>query len=579
MVESGRKTLSEVPKPDCGGEYGFASILAGHFMNRYRWANHRGRWMQWTGQVWKEIPDELILKESSEVLRRHYVSILTDVLSSTADLKKNKDLIKELNKRVYETTMHTRVEGGLVFLKGWEGFMTMVEEWDNNAYEFNVANGVLDLKTGEMKPHDPKDLFTKLAPVDYDQGAEGEMWKKHLDMFLPNLSVRREVQRSLGLSLVGGLLEERLDIWYGSGANGKTTTARALMNIFGDYTKRGAPDLLIQTKNEHHPTEIADLLGSRVVFTTEVGQNKRLAEAVVKDLTGGDKKKARYMRQDFFEFEQTFSVMLITNDKPVIRGLDEGIWRRIRLVPWEEKISEELRRPQEEVVRELVGEGSVILNWVLDGLKDWWNEPYWMAPEVKAATQAYRGEMDILSEFLNERCEFGPRYRVTVKDLYESYQTWCTENAMDPVKRAAFGKLLSARGIETHRTGKLRSYKGIRNSTGGDSNDSGPFQRRASAYIHVYKEPLSPAVTPVGFDCNDLPAKTRIDEAKTRIEQLLNIAKYAADEGFTTVDSVACELEDLFDGDDEAAETWFKKACENEWIPFMLLAGGKVVRS
>ena len=373
-------------------DYGHAAVLATLFQGRYRWATHRGSWMQYTGTVWRPVPEEQVAKDASDALRQHYSAALA--------VATDKATIQDLSKKAVETCIYARITGALAFLRGWPGFLTLPDQWDADPWLLNIGNGTLDLRTGTLRPHSPDDLLTKLAPVSYDPQAAGGYWQAHLDRFLPNPNVRRQVQRDLGLALVGATLEEALSVWYGIGRNGKTTTAKTLLKVLGDYSDRAAPNLLIQSKHERHPTELADLAGLRLVFSIEVDQGKHLAEALVKDLTGGDRKKGRFMRQDFFSFEQTFSITLIVNHKPIITGTDVGIWRRIRLIPWEYRITDAERRPQDEVVAELTSEGPAILNWLLAGLRDWQSSYYWVAPEVQVATDAYRAEMDVLGDFI-----------------------------------------------------------------------------------------------------------------------------------------------------------------------------------
>jgi len=204
------------------------------------------------------------------------------------------------------------------------------EELDSDGWLLNVENGTLDLRDGSFREHREEDLITKMAPVRYDPSAQCPKWMAHIEMFLPNKDIRRQVQRDLGRSLVGKVLEETLGFWYGEkGANGKTTTARVIMALLGEYAKKAAPNLLIKSKHERHPTEIADLAGSRIVFSIEVEEGSKLALAIVKDFTGGDTKKGRFMRQDFFEFSQTFDIILIANNKPIMAAANEGTWRRV----------------------------------------------------------------------------------------------------------------------------------------------------------------------------------------------------------------------------------------------------------
>ena len=301
--------------------------------------------------------------------------------------------------------------------------------------------------------HDPKRLMTKIAPVNFDPDAKGPTWTAHLERFLPNENIRRQVQRDLGIALVGTTIEEMLPIWYGTGANGKTTTAKVIRRVLGDYVGEAAPNLLIQTKFERHPTEIADLASRRIVFSSEVGQGKRLDEELVKRLTGGDIKKGRYMRQDFFEFEQTFTIFMIVNHHPMITGTDHAIWRRVRLIPWTVQIPEEEQLPQETIIERLVAEGSAILNWLLAGLADWKQDRKWMAPEVKAATAEYKAEQDRLGSFLADCCEQAPHYTVPAGELYEVYEKWCKEAGEEALGKTAFGKRLKEQGKASKKAG------------------------------------------------------------------------------------------------------------------------------
>jgi putative DNA primase/helicase len=191
------------------------------------------------------------------------------------------------------------------------------------------------------------------------------------------------------------------------------------------------------------------------VFSVEIDQGKKLAEALVKDLTGGDKQKARFMRQDYFEFEQTFNIFLLVNHKPVVGGTDTAIWRRIRLIPWTQTVPEDKRRPQDEVVAELSSgnNGCAVLNWILDGLCDWQKNHWWIAEQVKAATEEYRAEMDVLGAFLRDCCEEKEYVSVPVKELYEAYLRWCEDTGCDAVSKKTFSERLRDRGFAITKRG------------------------------------------------------------------------------------------------------------------------------
>jgi putative DNA primase/helicase len=467
-------------------DYGHATVLARLFNERYRWAVHRGSWMRYDGRVWRPVPEEAVAKDAADALRHHYATQLANAADRAAVL--------DLTKKIAETCTYARITGALSFLKGWDGILTLAEEWDRDPWLLNVNNGTLNLRTCTLQPHDPADLLTKLAPVDYEPQATGPNWQAHLQRFLPNANVRRQVQRDLGGALPGVVLEESLPIWWGSGGNGKTTTLMTILRILGDYGCRAAPDLLVQSKYDRHPTEIADLCGKRLAFSVEMDKAKHLAEALVKDLTGGDKKKARFMRGDFFEFAQTFSLVLVCNQKPIVTGTDWGIWRRLRLVPWEYRIPEHEKREQEAIIAELLSEGPAILSWLLAGLRDRQQDPHWLAEEVRAITEAYRAESDLLADFIAEQCELGPRFAVPKGELYIAYEAWCERNHENPVSTKTLTRLLGERGVASDRGAHgTRVYLGIRlQVTHGDSFSNKPLNEPKSA---AYMENVSPSVT------------------------------------------------------------------------------------
>lgn len=435
------------------GDYGHAAVLATKWKGVYRWATHLGAWMLWTSQVWQAVPEERVVKEASDALRAEYLDRLSDT--------KEKSEIDALGRAIGQACTRARIIAVLGFLKGWPTVLTLPEEWDAEPWQLNCENGVLHLDTHVLDPHSPDQLHTKLVHAEYDPEAQGPNWGAHIARFIPNKRVRRQVRRDLGSAMVGGTLEERLPIWYGTGANGKSTTSTVIQNLLGKYAQRAAPDLLVKSRGDRHPTEVADLAGSRVVFSIEADEGKRLAEALVKDLTGGDIKKARYMRQDFFEFKQTFTIFLLVNHKPVITGTDEGIWRRVNLIPFTYKIPDAEKRPQDEVIAELGTENSAILNWLVAGLDDWNADRRWKAPEVIQATANYREEQDALAGFLEACCEFKPTYEVTVKGLYGAYTQWCERGGERALSKRRVGDLLEQRGCPRQRNNKARVFVGV----------------------------------------------------------------------------------------------------------------------
>jgi putative DNA primase/helicase len=200
----------------------------------------------------------------------------------------------------------------------------------------NVQNGTLDLKTGELLPHRQEDLITKLAPVDYDPAADCPRWEAFLHRVMAeNNDLVRFLQRAAGYALTGDVSEHALHFLYGTGRNGKGTFLETFLAILGDYATTVDANLLVAKRNDDHPTGLTDLDGRRFVATQEVEDGRRMAEALVKKLTGGDLIKARRMRENNYEFDPVHKLFLAANHKPEIRGTDEAIWSRIMLVPFE----------------------------------------------------------------------------------------------------------------------------------------------------------------------------------------------------------------------------------------------------
>ena len=375
-----RLDLTEAQSESCeeGGpavaEAAHAAVLREEWRNLYRWSHAEDCWRRWNGSVWEEAPRVAVVSAAGKALRRHYGRALADS-QGEAEYKRLRDLHAR-------ACTHASVVAGLAFLSGEVGFLTLPAEWDADPWALNCTDGILDLRSQTLHPHDPDALCTKITRWSYGDTASSGAWDRHLQRCLPSAEVRRQVQRDLGRALVAGDLEEVLPIWYGSGANGKSTTERALLGGVGSYAKKAVNNLLVAAKSERHPTEIAHLAGSRLVFCEEIQDGKHLAEALVKDLTGGAPKTARFMNKDFFCFEQTFSLFLLVNHRPVISGTDRGIWRRIRLVPWTVSVPTDEQRPQDEMVTELDADGSWMLRWMVAGLADWQADHHWVAEEV-----------------------------------------------------------------------------------------------------------------------------------------------------------------------------------------------------
>ncbi len=460
---NGESTQSHVDEQDgvMVGDILHYKFAAGFFNDNFRRITGSKTWLRWDGKRWRITDDDSVVSAVMQHLSVLYAERFTEATKRGS--KEAEDWLKLLQ----EASRTSRMKGVVEYAGGLPELQVSRSDLDRDPWLLNLLNGTLDLRTMTLREHRREDLITKLAPVHYDPSATSTAWEEHLNLCLPNVHVRRHLQRSLGKAVVGAVLDETLDLWYGAdGANGKSTTARVVMKLLGDYARKAAPKLLVRSKHERHPTEIADLAGSRVVFSVEIDAGDQLNVALVKDLTGGDTLKARFLYENHFEFSRTFSLFLLVNHLPVVESADGGIWRRLRVVPWTVQIPVERRRPQDEVVQELTEgtNGSAVLNWMLAGLVDFMNDRNWVPQEVQMATIAYRYEQDPLLAFIEERCDLHPRYQVGYTALYNAYKEWCYLSGQEPVSQTMFTRGLLDRGIQKRRVGheKMMVLFGVR---------------------------------------------------------------------------------------------------------------------
>ena len=398
------------------------------------------RWLVWTGARWERDEAGRVYRLAKDAVRGIY-----EEAAAAEDEEQRKDLAKHAARSEAEAKIKAMLE-----LSKSEVPISPAE-LDAEPWLLNAPNGTIDLRTGELREHRREDLLTKMAGANYDPDAEAPAWSATLERVLPSAELRGFFKKLAGYAFSGDVSEHILAVLYGTGANGKSTILNALLAAGGDYGMQAAPDLLVAKKGSH-PTEVADLFGMRLVASIEVEDGRRLAESLVKQLTGGDKVRARRMRQDFWQFDPTHKVFMAVNHKPEIRGTDTAIWRRLRLIPFEQTIppDEQDRKLPQKLEAELPG----ILRWVLDGCLAWQREGLQAPAEVRKATGQYRSEMDVIGAFLQDECEIGPAHREPFTTLYKRYEEWCEDGGERAETRRKFNARLKERGrFEARRSG------------------------------------------------------------------------------------------------------------------------------
>jgi len=340
-------------------------------------------------------------------------------------------------------------------------------ELDARPELLNCPNGTLELPTLTFREHRRDDLLTKCCGAEYLPEAECPVWDAHLDRaFSSDREDTRGFQELCGYSLLQENPEQILAILYGSGKNGKSVTTGALAYVWGDYAVNLESDSLMQIKRGDGPrSDIARLYGARLVTASEGDQGARLAESTVKQLTGDSKITCRRLYENEFEFRPGAKIWLATNHEPRIKGTDEGIWRRIWLLPFTVCIPEEERDVF--INKRFEAEASGILNWCLQGLQRYYENGCRLSPpkKVVAATAMYRKESDVIGRFLADETVPEKGREIDRSNLYKIYAAWCEDEGENPVANRTFAKNLRARNIGERKSNGTRFWTGLRLKT------------------------------------------------------------------------------------------------------------------
>jgi putative DNA primase/helicase len=416
---------------------------------RYCWP--WGKWLVWDGRRW-------IKDDSGEVYRLAKETVAS--IYQEAAAAPDEEARKALAKHAVRSEAGSRIKEMVDLARS--DVPVMPDELDASADLLNTESGTVDLRTGELQEHRREDLITKIAPVEYRPDAAAPAWAAFLERVLPSEELRGFVQRAGGYSATADTSEQCMFINHGGGANGKSTFQEAITAALGDYAMRAPTEMLLTRRTGGIPNDVARLKGSRFVAASETEEGRRLAESLIKDLTGQDTITARFMRAEFFDFRPTHKLWLSTNHKPEIRGTDNAIWRRIRLIPWSVTIppAEQDKKLLATLRHELPG----ILAWIVRGCLDWRREGLQAPDEVRKATGEYRAEMDVLAGFISECCEEGVDFWDYSKDLYETYKRWCEDNGERTENKRRFGERLRERGFERAKGGARGAHiwRGLR---------------------------------------------------------------------------------------------------------------------
>lgn len=430
------------------GDLANASDLVAVYGHEFRYGKFCG-WLHWDGRRWQRDAAGVIVQRAKEVAR----SLLADLPNYLED--------RAAVKRILDAQSARRVHAMVSLAESEPPMPVRPEELDTDRWLFNVLNGTLNLRTGELCPHRAEDLITKLAPVTYDTHATCPRWERCLrEIFSEDAELIAFVQRFVGHCLTGDVREDVFSIWHGAGGNGKTTIKEILLALFGDYAITTPATTFLEKKGDHIPNDLARLQGARLVMAVEPEQGAKLATAMIKAMTGRDRMDARFLHKEWFSFAPTFKPVLITNKKPVIRETTHAMWRRVRLVPFEVTFQGQAAdtRLGTALHRELPG----ILNWALAGCAAWLRDGLGGAAKVTAATDEYRVESDWFAGFLTGCCDVGPTWEEDAGALYRWYTVWAERSGTRAVSMTTFGTMLTERGFGKRHSANTTYRLGLR---------------------------------------------------------------------------------------------------------------------
>lgn len=431
---------------------GNAKRFVDRFSDQVRYIYGAG-FLVWDGKRW--IPDKQgrVMQLARRTAEGIYEEASQEGLDKTDQERVRKWADKSLNVG--------RLDAMIDLVKSDERIAVRPEIFDRNENLLNVQNGVVDLENGSLLRHEPMLFMSKLVPVIYKPDADCPSWLSFLrDVTGGDDSLIGYLQRCIGYSLTGSQQEQVFFFLYGPGNNGKTTFLKVIQELFGDYAiSASSKTFLLKRGDSGHSEDVARLKGARMVIASEMEQGRPLNEALIKDITGGDTVAARKLYQETMEFRPVCKLWMQGNYKPGISGVDDGIWRRVRIIPFEYRVPDE--RKDDRLFEKLVNELPGILTWAVQGCLEWQKTGLQAPEEVRNITGRYRDSNDPISAFISEELVRESSAKQPAKPLYDHYEKWCRKNEQQAVTLVRFKDILEMKGFTQKRASDGRYWEGI----------------------------------------------------------------------------------------------------------------------
>lgn len=428
-VDSRRRRCTPVPASWSDAHVGesFGETIRG----RYLHCGALGGWLQWDGKRWRRDSSEAVLEEA----RMYVVQLCSDLLASDATPKVLSDALQYRNRH--------KIESIAVIARRLPGISANADEFDRHPDLLVAANGVVDMRTGHLCPHDPALRLTQCTGIAYEPDAA------HADVdavaSVVDDDVRAWLQRLFGYAATGHTTEDVVPVLDGSGSNGKTTLLSAVSAALGDYANAVPARLLMKGAHDEHPALFADLRGRRLAYIEETAEGSGLRIEAMKMLSGGGEISARFMRRDWFTFTPTHQLVIATNHRPAVNSSEHATWRRLRLVPFPHRYG---TAPEDRAIdlglrdrlRRGIHQRKAMLAWIVNGAIAWNRQGLGDCPDISAATTAWRLSEDVIHRYAHDRLGFDPAFEVGVAALFEDYRNWCASEGRPSGSLKELGK-------------------------------------------------------------------------------------------------------------------------------------------
>jgi len=451
IIEQGKaaqKSLDDILIPARDTDKGNADRFQAVFEGKAMHTPEMG-WLIWNEKYWKA--DERGVRDMFKYAISEEIHKEIEKTNQNRD-KTSVELIGKLSKWLKQSQTAKIISSGLQWANSDACFRGYIDDFDKDIYLLNVENGTINLKTGELKPHDSKNKITKISNIFYDKNAACPIWKAFLNrIFEEKQDLIQFIQKAIGYTLTGDIKEQCWFFLHGTGQNGKSTFVEVISKLLGKYCKKADIKTFSEKQFDEsiNTPELAEFPGKRFVFATETKQGKAFDVGRIKDWTGGELIPACQKYKTPFNFFPHFKLWIAGNHKPIIKDSTLSTWRRIRFIPFNVTISDQEK--DENLYLKLEAELSGILNWAIQGCLIWQTEKLKPPKEVIEATAEYQESQDRLSPFIKGVCITGKRYFIPFKTLYETYIAYCEANNDTLMSKPAFQEAIQERGFRTRR--------------------------------------------------------------------------------------------------------------------------------